>query len=370
MNKKKIFFFLALFFSGVLSSQPFKPDFVLKRDQYTNFLVYDGERSGGLSPNTYGQPVTHMKFWVDNWNKSSQQVSWSIHSPSDDDYLVNILYNQHDSAALKIDVHMDNQMVTYFTQPYERGEWKRVSMHGLLHAANGVHSLTLTIQPLTGNDSFNISVHGIELVRPAIKKKLDSIADYFHMHTDTRWFRKCRYGLFVTWTSQVYPRHRAVNYYYRSPDWLSLYKTAKAGNPKRLVGFNPWKLPSPTAFMDYYVGETITDPSSGGMLKKGGDGKILSGPYQGLQASATFVTESEDWGHFKKEEAIMPFRYTVQELATMIHDFAAYGNVPMFNLEIYQNGHMSENSIAVFEEARMLKHENTSKKLTSNSYLN
>ena len=93
----------------------------------------------------------------------------------------------------------------------------------------------------------------------------------------------------------------AVNYYYRSPDWLSLYQAAKVGNPKRLVGFNPWKLPPPTQFMDYYVGETITDPSSGGTLKKGGDGRIQNGSYKGLQAGATMVTESDEWGHFKKD---------------------------------------------------------------------
>jgi hypothetical protein len=52
--------------------------------------------------------------------------------------------------------------------------------------------------------------------------------------------------------------------------------------------------------MDYYLGETNLDPSMHGELGKGGNGIIQKGPFTGLQASSTFVTESEDWGHFKK----------------------------------------------------------------------
>jgi hypothetical protein len=146
----------------------------------------------------------------------------------------------------------------------------------------------------------------------------------------------------------------AVNYYYRSPNWLELYKTAKTGNMQRLIGFNPWKLPPPTQFMDFYPGETNLDPSLHGELKKGGDGIILKGPYKGLQASSTFVTESEDWGHFVKDKPIVPFRFSAEKLAAMLKEFEAYGNVPLLNLEIYQSGLMSDSSVAVLEKANII----------------
>jgi hypothetical protein len=43
--------------------------------------------------------------------------------------------------------------------------------------------------------------------------------------------------------------------------------------------------------MDYYLGESNLDPSMHGELGKGGKGIILKGPFMGLQASSTFVTE-------------------------------------------------------------------------------
>jgi len=44
-------------------------------------------------------------------------------------------------------------------------------------------------------------------------------------------------------------------------------------------------------------------------------------------------------------------------LATVLSDFAKFRNVPIFNLEIYQEGTVSPRSVEVFKQARRLWHE-------------
>jgi len=144
-----------------------------------------------------------------------------------------------------------------------------------------------------------------------------------------------------------------TSYYYRSAPWQQLTLAAKAGNPDRLVAYNPWILPPATEFQDYFCGEGFEDPAGDGTLAPGGDGHYTSGPYAGLQACATLITEG-DWGHFSQDRPIGKFRWSAAELAGRIGQFAARRNVPIFDLEIYQDGTVSPESIATFREARRL----------------
>jgi len=143
----------------------------------------------------------------------------------------------------------------------------------------------------------------------------------------------------------------AVSYYYRCAPWERLATAAKAGHPGRLVAFNPWELPSPTEFQDYWCGEGNADPSVGGLLPVGGDGHFQSGSHQGLQACATLITEN-DWVHSRKNTDIGPPRWNAAQLAEMLKAFVARKNVPIFNLEIYQEGALSPASVENFKQAR------------------
>ncbi len=131
-----------------------------------------------------------------------------------------------------------------------------------------------------------------------------------------------------------------ANYYYRSAPWERLASVAKAGNPKRLICFNPWILPSATEFQDYLAGEGNTDPTLGGGLKPGDHGRISSGAYAGLQASAAIVMEG-DWNHTKRDTEIGPPKMKLEQLQSTLSRFQALENVLMFNCEIYQDGTMS-----------------------------
>jgi hypothetical protein len=142
----------------------------------------------------------------------------------------------------------------------------------------------------------------------------------------------------------------AVSYYYRSAPWERLVTAAKSGNAQRLIAFNPWELPSPTEFQDYFCGEGNTDPGMGGSVSIGGNGLISSGSHQGLQACATLITE-QDWIHARKDTDIGPPKWNGPQLAALLKEFIARKNVPIFNLEIYQEGLLSPNSVELFRQA-------------------
>ncbi len=146
----------------------------------------------------------------------------------------------------------------------------------------------------------------------------------------------------------------SVNYYYRSAPWQRLARAAKAGHPGRIICFNPWELPPATEFQDYYAGEGNTDPTVGGHLRPQHHGRISSGVYRGLQASAALIFES-DWLHTRRDQPIPPPRFTAQQVADMRDRFAAHHNVLILNLEIYQDGTFSPDSVRVLAEAQRMR---------------
>ena len=142
--------------------------------------------------------------------------------------------------------------------------------------------------------------------------------------------------------------------YYRSPPWEALARAAKSGHPGRLISFNAWELANPTLFHDFCTGEGCQEPRGfDGLLTPAGDGRYPSGTHAGLQASACLVAEKE-WGHFVPDTALPPSRWTPDELAGLLRGFIACRNVPIFNLEITQDGRLSEATLTTFERAREL----------------
>jgi len=142
----------------------------------------------------------------------------------------------------------------------------------------------------------------------------------------------------------------AINYYYRSPPWESLTETARAGNPDRIVGYNAWMYPSPAAFQDVHWAETEDDPAgTKGLLIAGGDGKYPpASAHHGLQSCAT-VTMETDWAHGKPDTPFGAPRHTAESLRAYLDACAITRNVPVFNLEITQDGLLSPDSLALFK---------------------
>ncbi|MEX1048156.1 MAG: alpha-L-fucosidase [Akkermansiaceae bacterium] len=205
-----------------------------------------------------------------------------------------------------------------------------------------------------------------------LKKQNMKLFLYYHIgaHDDSKWLNATRFWdtdtsvLFNNWQSivrEVGERYGETlagwwfddgitNYYYRSAPWEALARAAKAGNPRRLISFNAWALNNPTQFHDFCTGEACENPAGiDGLLTPKAKGLYPSGTHAGLQASACLVAES-DWIHRRPNAAPARPKWNATQLSELLRLFMANKNVPIFNLEVTQEGNLGAESIALFRE--------------------
>jgi hypothetical protein len=206
----------------------------------------------------------------------------------------------------------------------------------------------------------------------ALNKRGMKLILYFHLgaSSDPEWLKAS--GFWETDTSKFFGNWRSIiseageryqdnlagwwfddgatNYYYRSAPWESLAKAAKAGNPQRMISFNAWELNSPTQFHDFCTGEGCEDPRGmDGLLTPESNGRYPSGTHAGLQASACLIADAT-WVHDRLNIAPSKPKWNADQLTQLLRGFIAHKNVPIFNLEITQDGHLSPDSVALFKE--------------------
>jgi hypothetical protein len=208
----------------------------------------------------------------------------------------------------------------------------------------------------------------------ALQKREIKLLVYYHPgHDDTEWWSKTHFDenkteFFRQWCSIIrsiglrYSSRIAgfwfddatFTYYPFNAPWQEMTQAAKAGNPKRLVIYNSWILPRVTEFYEVYAGENVfsEDVIRGfGYLPVGGSGKFIGGPQKGLQGHITTFLEG-DWGHFKLNTPIGPPRYSAEVMIAKIRDSMSRRNVPSFDVEVYQDGQVSPETLALFRKIR------------------
>jgi hypothetical protein len=135
-------------------------------------------------------------------------------------------------------------------------------------------------------------------------------------------------------------------YYPLDPDFRRLTAAAKAGNPARVVCYNPWVLPRVTDFQDYLCGEGYEFLKSWDGLPADGTGIYAAGPHRGLQAHTNFILEN-DWPHSRLNTPIGPPRYPKEQFIADMKGGIAHGVVPSVNMEIYQDVGIGDESAAL-----------------------
>ncbi len=142
-------------------------------------------------------------------------------------------------------------------------------------------------------------------------------------------------------------------YYTLQAPWKSMTEAAKAGFPGRVVGYNSWILPKATDLQDYACGEgdfpDRLTPENDSELPVGGTGIFLGGPQMGLSATLTLTNEGGDWGHVKQDAEIPAPRYSNSQMIDFIRQAMARKDVPVINLEVYQDGSASQQTIDEFK---------------------
>jgi hypothetical protein len=140
-------------------------------------------------------------------------------------------------------------------------------------------------------------------------------------------------------------------YYPLNPDFERMAQAAKAGHPDRVICYNPWVWPRFTDFQDYFCGEGWRWLEAADQLPADGSGIFLSGPQRGLQAHANFILES-NWWHGAAETPIAPPAMDLEGFLQRMLAAIRRGVVPSVNLEIYQDGGVSADSLAYLAALR------------------
>lgn len=133
-------------------------------------------------------------------------------------------------------------------------------------------------------------------------------------------------------------------YYPLNPDFKQLGAAAKAGNPGRVICYNPWIWPRFTDFQDYLCGEGYHFLKTHEYLPDDGSGILMDGPHKGLQAHTNFILE-RSWCHSAPDTPIPPPQIPKEEFVKDMVNAMARGIVPTVNLEIYQDGTCAQDSI-------------------------
>jgi len=197
---------------------------------------------------------------------------------------------------------------------------------------------------------------------------------YFHPgHDDNEWwprthFNEDKTAYFDLWCkiiSQIGRQYgdqvagfwfddAAFTYYPFNPPWQKMTVAAKTGNANRVIAYNSWILPKLNDFYEVFAGENAfsTQMIDGdGYLPIGGNGRFTGGPQQGLQGQITSIING-DWGHFKTDAPIGPPQYSADVMVEKIEDSMRRRNVPLLDVEVYQDGTISPDTFQMFQAVR------------------
>lgn len=132
--------------------------------------------------------------------------------------------------------------------------------------------------------------------------------------------------------------------YYPAP-FEHLGQAAKAGNPNRLISYNPWVAASTTDFEDVCFGEGSHGQSQFGSATVGGNGLFADGPYKGTLQHAMFTLE-QDWGVHNEDQPITT-RVNASQAISWVRSASARGVPLSFNIMMWADQTCSPSSLDV-----------------------
>lgn len=137
--------------------------------------------------------------------------------------------------------------------------------------------------------------------------------------------------------------------YYPAP-FERLGAAARAGNPNRLISYNPWVSARITDFQDVYFAEGSHGESQFGSAPVGGNGVFTDGPQKGLLQQAMFTME-QDWGVHAANTPITT--QITGSQATGWVDSAMARKVPLsFNMMMWEDGTVAQSSLNVLTDVK------------------
>ncbi len=211
----------------------------------------------------------------------------------------------------------------------------------------------------------------------ALERRGIKLVVYYHCgHGDKQWWARTGFEkadkteFFANWCAivseigQRYGKKMAgfwfddgfAVYYPVTAPWEQMTRAAKIDNPDRLVAYNSWIWPKATDFQDYFCGES-EDLTEGritgeGFLPVGGSGIFTGGPQSGLQGNLCARNEPGDWCHTIADSEIPAPLHSAEYMIEKFKQCIARRNVPVINLQVYQDGTASPAALAEFAAIR------------------
>lgn len=139
--------------------------------------------------------------------------------------------------------------------------------------------------------------------------------------------------------------------YYYPDNFSELQRTARAGNPNRIVTFNSWISSAYTQYQDYQPGENCDgSPRTGSPT--GPDGVYLSGPFKGIRAQC-LVSLNQDWGVHDPNTTIKSTTDIFKLMKTMDTALANHTTLSL-NLMMYENGDVDPATLELLQQVKSI----------------
>lgn len=134
--------------------------------------------------------------------------------------------------------------------------------------------------------------------------------------------------------------------YYPAP-FESLGAAARAGNPNRLIAWNPWTSARVTDFQDVWFGEGNQGESVYGSAAVGGNGIFTTGPQAGLFQQGQFTLEN-DWGVHDPNTPINTYS-SYSTVKASADAASSKGASVSFNMMMWEGGLPSLASVGILQ---------------------
>lgn len=144
------------------------------------------------------------------------------------------------------------------------------------------------------------------------------------------------------------------NTYYPGP-FEAMNAAAKAGNPNRVISYNPnlGDIPSLTEFQEVYFGEGHYGEEQLGSAPIGGNGVFVSGPQRGLMQHGMYQMDANDWGIHLPNQPIIDRGQVWSQNLISAYQTSHSRNVPVsWDIMMYEDGTVNEMDLNNFNNLR------------------
>jgi hypothetical protein len=162
-------------------------------------------------------PEQAKRYWVSNWTSDGDSFTWKVRVPAAGSYSVALLAENcgqmfvdcklSSPGPVQVEIASKLDKLTYtigYRKASYSNSWMRDQLSGLLRLPAGESEIRLRAVAPAGQ-AFNLALFSVELVKPAVAKKIS--AEATALRSSTRWMSDAKYGLMFTWNEATFPRN-------------------------------------------------------------------------------------------------------------------------------------------------------------------